>query len=456
MAHNSNHEEEREGGFGGVKGSCDYIVQSPNQSLQLIPHPIGFNSSTSANANSVQISTRIDDRRVRIKKRSSKPKASKKKDGYHQRQGAKKPRLIWTPELHQHFLEIHNRSPLHERLFPKKILEQMRKKFPFITRENIASHLQKHRLFLKKMEENSAKSTSKLAPPKVLKVPNSQPIPNNTSNSNSTNPNFQLIPQSHSISTNPNAQLILQSHSNSTNPNSQLLLQSHPNSTNPNSQLLLQNHPNSTNPNSHPTLPKKPHIINETWLNHEVHFLFDQTNHASSQTMMEQKQPSFNINNINVNGGSNIYSNMINVCEIQENPNWTLPIRQSSMAATNDLAFSINLYPPPTSANQISNIDGNGVGIGLHPIMNYNSVGRLNNYTNDYFLGTLPNFGFGDYNMNLNFDHVQVDHGHGLNNDMYCLGRSYSQTFDFGYPSNFNPINDFQCILTNIVTLTDL
>lgn len=168
---------------------------------------------------------------------------------------------------------------------------------------------------------------------------------------------------------------------------------------------------------------------------------FDQTNNVSNQAMMQQQQPSLNM------GPKNIYSNMINVCESQENLHLALPIpiRQSSIAATTDIALSINFCPTPISANQISKTDGNnnGNGIGFHPNTqyNYNSSGGLNNSNNDNFRGALPNC---DYNMNLNFDNLQVDGL--LTNDMYCLGSCSEASDIFDYPSNFNAINDVQVI----------
>uniref|UniRef100_K3XSG5 HTH myb-type domain-containing protein n=1 Tax=Setaria italica TaxID=4555 RepID=K3XSG5_SETIT len=60
-----------------------------------------------------------------------------------------KPRVIWTPELHNIFLKAYN--ALGEDAAPKKILALMN--VDGITRENVASHLQKHRLSLKREEQ---------------------------------------------------------------------------------------------------------------------------------------------------------------------------------------------------------------------------------------------------------------------------------------------------------------
>jgi two-component response regulator (ARR-B family) len=58
----------------------------------------------------------------------------------------KKPRMIWTPELHQRFVNAVNSLGV-DKAVPKKIKELM--EVQFLEREHIASHLQKYRLFLR-------------------------------------------------------------------------------------------------------------------------------------------------------------------------------------------------------------------------------------------------------------------------------------------------------------------
>ncbi|KAK7388344.1 hypothetical protein VNO78_23159 [Psophocarpus tetragonolobus] len=59
----------------------------------------------------------------------------------------KKPRLVWDAELHSKFLAAINQLGI-DKAFPKKILDLMN--VEGLTRENVASHLQKYRLGLKK------------------------------------------------------------------------------------------------------------------------------------------------------------------------------------------------------------------------------------------------------------------------------------------------------------------
>ena len=61
---------------------------------------------------------------------------------------AKKPRLVWTPELHMRFMNAVNHLGIKNAV-PKTILQLMN--VEGMTRENVASHLQKYRLYLKRV-----------------------------------------------------------------------------------------------------------------------------------------------------------------------------------------------------------------------------------------------------------------------------------------------------------------
>ncbi|KAK7283672.1 hypothetical protein RIF29_13363 [Crotalaria pallida] len=62
----------------------------------------------------------------------------------------KKPKVVWTTYLHNMFLSA-IKVLGYDKAVPKKILEVMN--VPYLTRENVASHLQKYRIFLRKMAE---------------------------------------------------------------------------------------------------------------------------------------------------------------------------------------------------------------------------------------------------------------------------------------------------------------
>ncbi|KAJ6807683.1 two-component response regulator ARR1-like [Iris pallida] len=64
----------------------------------------------------------------------------------------KKSRVVWAPDLHKRFVAAVEQLGV-DKAVPKKILELMN--VPGITRENVASHLQKYRMYMKKMSEEA-------------------------------------------------------------------------------------------------------------------------------------------------------------------------------------------------------------------------------------------------------------------------------------------------------------
>ena len=65
----------------------------------------------------------------------------------------KKPRVVWSAELHQQFVTAVNQLGI-DKAVPKRILDLMG--VQGLTRENVASHLQKYRLYLKRLQGVSA------------------------------------------------------------------------------------------------------------------------------------------------------------------------------------------------------------------------------------------------------------------------------------------------------------
>ncbi|GAB4819223.1 hypothetical protein N2152v2_006269 [Parachlorella kessleri] len=63
--------------------------------------------------------------------------------------GSKKPRVVWSVEMHQQFVNAVNTLGI-DKAVPKRILDLMN--VEGLTRENVASHLQKYRLYLKRVE----------------------------------------------------------------------------------------------------------------------------------------------------------------------------------------------------------------------------------------------------------------------------------------------------------------
>ncbi|GMI80158.1 response regulator 1 [Hibiscus trionum] len=73
----------------------------------------------------------------------------------------KRARVVWSVELHQQFVVAVNQLGI-DKAVPKKILELMN--VPGLTRENVASHLQKYRLYLRRLSGVS-QHQSNLNPP---------------------------------------------------------------------------------------------------------------------------------------------------------------------------------------------------------------------------------------------------------------------------------------------------
>lgn len=69
----------------------------------------------------------------------------------------KKPRLVWTPQLHKRFIEVVAHLGIKNAV-PKTIMQLMN--VEGLTRENVASHLQKYRLYTKRMQSNEGPSSS--------------------------------------------------------------------------------------------------------------------------------------------------------------------------------------------------------------------------------------------------------------------------------------------------------
>ncbi|KAK4488793.1 hypothetical protein RD792_004582 [Penstemon davidsonii] len=70
---------------------------------------------------------------------------------------SKKSRVVWTVDLHQKFVKAVNQIGL-DKVGPKKVLDLMG--VTWLTRENVASHLQKYRLYLSRLQtENELKAT---------------------------------------------------------------------------------------------------------------------------------------------------------------------------------------------------------------------------------------------------------------------------------------------------------
>ncbi|KAG1371725.1 Transcription factor LUX [Cocos nucifera] len=79
---------------------------------------------------------------------SSDPRPENSNDD-HSARTLKRPRLVWTPQLHKRFVDVVAHLGIKNAV-PKTIMQLMN--VEGLTRENVASHLQKYRLYLKRMQ----------------------------------------------------------------------------------------------------------------------------------------------------------------------------------------------------------------------------------------------------------------------------------------------------------------
>ncbi|XP_037463402.1 two-component response regulator ORR24-like [Triticum dicoccoides] len=141
-------------------GACDYLMK-PVQTNQL--KNIWQHVESRRRSQSISHMSRDNDDGQRVhtgtlaKTKDSKSKSNdedgsnENKESTHASTTQKKMRVAWTTELHNKFLEAIYQIGL-EKAAPNKILELMN--VDYLTRHNIASHLQKYRLYLNRVKSN--------------------------------------------------------------------------------------------------------------------------------------------------------------------------------------------------------------------------------------------------------------------------------------------------------------
>ncbi|MCO5574131.1 hypothetical protein L7F22_027910 [Adiantum nelumboides] len=77
----------------------------------------------------------------------------------------KRPRLVWTPQLHKRFVDAVSQLGIKNAV-PKTIMQLMN--VEGLTRENVASHLQKYRLYLRRVQQGSLFSSCGNSPTKSI------------------------------------------------------------------------------------------------------------------------------------------------------------------------------------------------------------------------------------------------------------------------------------------------
>jgi len=114
-----------------------------------------------------QITAGASDQSGRISKKRKEMHSDEEDDGEEndfqegdEPSAAKKPRVVWSVELHRKFVAAVNQLGI-DKAVPKRILELMN--VEKLTRENVASHLQKYRLYLKRLSAVASQQASIVA-----------------------------------------------------------------------------------------------------------------------------------------------------------------------------------------------------------------------------------------------------------------------------------------------------
>ncbi|XP_059430175.1 transcription factor PCL1-like [Corylus avellana] len=125
------------------------FAESPAGELMVVEEPdeiIDRDGSGSGSGNDPRKTRRIDcgeleaDSALRAENASDDPSSTART--------LKRPRLVWTPQLHKRFVDVVGHLGIKNAV-PKTIMQLMN--VEGLTRENVASHLQKYRLYLKRM-----------------------------------------------------------------------------------------------------------------------------------------------------------------------------------------------------------------------------------------------------------------------------------------------------------------
>ncbi|KAK1612937.1 hypothetical protein QYE76_036610 [Lolium multiflorum] len=155
--------------YKGIKhGACDFIVKPVNikeirniwQHVVRKNHvAVNYSSSHSDDADQrvgqpVIAEGGTKSKKCSKKKRNYRDVSDENRESRSIRTTRKKPRLSWTGELHNRFLEVVNRLGI-DRAVPKAILQMMN--VHNLSRESVASHLQKYRLYLKRVIDDPTK-----------------------------------------------------------------------------------------------------------------------------------------------------------------------------------------------------------------------------------------------------------------------------------------------------------
>ncbi|KAF8051814.1 hypothetical protein N665_1663s0006 [Sinapis alba] len=135
---------------GVTHGAVDYLIKPVRiEALKNIwQHVVRKKRNVSEHSESVEETGDNNSSSGNNEGRSSRKRKEEEGDDKEDTSSLKKPRVVWSIELHQQFVAAVNHLGV-DKAVPKKILEMMN--VPGLTRENVASHLQKYRIYLRRL-----------------------------------------------------------------------------------------------------------------------------------------------------------------------------------------------------------------------------------------------------------------------------------------------------------------
>ncbi|KAK9021860.1 hypothetical protein V6N11_011826 [Hibiscus sabdariffa] len=151
----------------GLKNVWQYVVAARKGKSMVVEEIEGDSSEAAAAAGKLSISnmrrlpSSANDERGGGERGTKRKTQGKEKDGDNNPKPykARKTKVVWTSTLHNKFLDALRHIGL-EKAVPKTILEHMNVRG--LTRENVASHLQKYRIFLKRVADRDCFSSKNM------------------------------------------------------------------------------------------------------------------------------------------------------------------------------------------------------------------------------------------------------------------------------------------------------
>lgn len=136
-----------------LKNIWQHIIRKKNSKNELNPGSANNSDKRKKCSDDAEYASSVNEGTDCNSKTSKRKKETKEEDDDLDQENddptsQKKPRVVWSVELHQQFVSAVNQLGI-DKAVPKRILEMM--DVQGLTRENVASHLQKYRLYLRRL-----------------------------------------------------------------------------------------------------------------------------------------------------------------------------------------------------------------------------------------------------------------------------------------------------------------